>query len=75
MEQLSDEQVQIILDHNAKVELVFDQIDKLYSKIMEGFYRGNYAVYNPLIFSKLTIGQFIDWIIENNDTVSKLLRN
>ena len=66
------EQYNMQLVRDEKIDLIIQKINSLYTKIIEGFRRGDLLVYNPNILRNLTRDKFMNWIICQNKDVSEL---
>lgn len=62
---------QIFRDDCAQNTL--SEIDLLYNSVIENFRTGNDKIFNPYLFSNLTIDKFRNWITTNNPEIGKIL--
>lgn len=52
---------------------IIDRIIHLYNNSIEKFRKGQKSIYNPMIFTYMTLDDFINWIITNNREINNLL--
>ena len=60
------------IEKDMKKNIVFSQINKLYSETICRFRKGELLVYNPNLFIYLTKEKFFTWIFRNNPEIGNL---
>ena len=61
-------------ERESKKILYVTKINKLYDEIITTFKTGQAIVYSPYVFNYLSKEKFLEWLIQNNKDIAKILQ-
>ncbi len=67
--------VDITILEMDKRDRIINTMDNLYTDIICRFQSGTIQIYHPHVIPFLSRTDFINWIINNNETVAKIINN
>ena len=65
------EKIELEVQKNNEINIIYDDLSHIYDEIIGRYQNGEFAIYNPHIFRKLTKKFFINWVITNNADLEK----